>query len=90
MATRKRRQSELAGAPCYNGSLRRAMGKETMYLLDKLAAFLAFLCRICGVTPDTVRKSDSSDEKARQEAAGEDRALAKAKTEARMQGLRRD
>lgn len=59
-----------------------------MWLLDKLTAFLAFLCRIFGVTPDTVRKSDPSDEKARQEAAGEDRAAAKARTEARMDHLR--
>jgi len=58
-----------------------------MYLLDKLTAFLAFLCRICGVTPDTIRKSDPTDEKARQEAAGEDRVEAKAKVEARMENL---
>lgn len=59
-----------------------------MYLLDKVTAFLALLCRICGVTPDTIRKSDPSDEKARQEAAGEDRAMARAKVEARMDHLR--
>ncbi len=60
-----------------------------MWLLDKLTAFLALLCRIFGVTPDTVRNSDPSGEKARQAAAGAERAAAQARTEARMQRLRR-
>jgi hypothetical protein len=59
-----------------------------MYTLDLLTGFLAFLCRICGVTPDTIRNSDPSDEKARQEAAGEDRAAARAKLEARLRNPR--
>ncbi len=27
----------------------------TMYVIDKLAAFLTMLCRVFGVTPDTIK-----------------------------------
>ncbi len=27
----------------------------TMYVIDKMAAFLTMLCRVLGVTPDTIK-----------------------------------
>ncbi len=34
-----------------------------MYFFDKLAAFLTLLCRVCGVTPDTIKAVKDSSER---------------------------
>ncbi len=37
----------------------------TMYVFDKLAAFLTMLCRVFGVTPDTIKAVNDKNKRLR-------------------------
>lgn len=57
-----------------------------MSFLNRMTEVLAFLCRVFGVTPETIENHRPRDDEARQWAAMEQRAIAHART---VEGLRK-